>query len=237
MRRATDDPLLHEWREQQRLASVDAAASFQRTVGKDWLAPLRRSVAYEYWSCRMAAHCAGPWNYSFNNIVGTAIDCLVLGWEKEALGLFRQVRANIDEQRFNHINESKNSTQYFLLRLIADSQGKPRTGDGEPLFAALLAHWQTHDADALAPLLLALCDRHTHQAAKSDGPLKQQHTYYPFEVLAVLRLRLLHGLKNPSLAHLLTSTPLGVLPEVTEFYTDELLEGVVKQARLEFPDL
>jgi hypothetical protein len=33
------------------------------------------------------------------------------------------------------------------------------------------------------------------------------------------------------------STPLGALPEVTESYTDELLEGVVKQARLEFQDL
>jgi hypothetical protein len=67
--------------------------------------------------------------------------------------------------------------------------------------------------------------------------LNLQHTHYPFEVLAVLRLRLLRGLKNPSLEHLLTSTPLGDLPEVTEFYTDELLEGVVKQARLEFQDL
>jgi hypothetical protein len=89
----------------------------------------------------------------------------------------------------------------------------------------------------LAPLLLAVCDRHTHQVAKTDGPLNLQHTHYPFEVLAVLRLQLLRGLKNPSLEHLLTSTPLGALPEVTEFYTDELLEGVVKQARLEFQDL
>jgi hypothetical protein len=236
MRRATDDPLLQQWREQHQSAGVDAA-SFQRAIGKDWLAPLRRSIAYEYWSCRMAAHCAGPWNYSFNNTVGTATDCLVLGWEEEALGLFRQVRAHIDEKRFNHINESRNPTQYFLLRLIADSQGKPRTGDGEPLFAALLTHWQTPDANALAPLLLAVCDRHTHQAAKTDGPVKLRHTYYPFEVLAVLRLRLQRGLTNPLLEHPLMSTPLGALPEVTEFYADELLEGVVKQARLEFQDL
>jgi hypothetical protein len=147
------------------------------------------------------------------------------------------VRTDINEQRFGNVNESKNSTQYFLLRLIADSQGKPRTGDGEPLFAALLAHWQTPDADALAPLLLAACDRHTHQAAKTDGPLKSQHIYYPFEALAVLRLRLLRGLTNPPLEHPLMSTPLGALPEVTKFYTDELLEGVVKQARVEFQDL
>lgn len=238
LQRAAADPLLHEWREQNQPAKVEVdAAAFQCTIGKDWLAPLRRSVAYDYWSCRMAAHCGGRWNYSFNNIVGTTTDCLVLGWEKEALRLFQQVRTDINEQRFGNVNESKNSTQYFLLRLIADSQGKPRTGDGEPLFAALLAHWQTPDADALAPLLLAACDRHTHQAAKTDGPLKSQHIYYPFEALAVLRLRLLRGLTNPPLEHPLMSTPLGALPEVTKFYTDELLEGVVKQARVEFQDL
>jgi hypothetical protein len=62
-------------------------------------------------------------------------------------------------------------------------------------------------------------------------------TYYPFEILAVLRLRVLHGLKNPPLDHPLMSTPLGALPEVTEPYTDELLENVLKQARLEFQDL
>jgi hypothetical protein len=72
---------------------------------------------------------------------------------------------------------------------------------GETLFAALLAQWQTPDADALAPLLLAACDRHTHQASKTDEPLKSGDTYYPFEVLAVLRLRLQRGLTNPLLEH------------------------------------
>ena len=62
-------------------------------------------------------------------------------------------------------------------------------------------------------------------------------TYYPFETLAVLRLRALHTLTNPPLDHSLMSTPLGALPEVTEPHTDELLESVLKQARLEFQDL
>ena len=78
-------------------------------------------------------------------------------------------------------------------------------------------------------------DRHTHQAVKKDAD--SGATYYPFETLAVLRLRVLHGLKNPPLDHTLISTPLGALPEVTEPYTDELLENVLKQARLEFHDL
>jgi hypothetical protein len=172
-------------------------------------------VAYDYWSCRMAAHSGGHYNYWFNNIVGTATDCLVRGWEKEALSLFQQVRKHIGENRFNKISDESNPSQYFVLRLVADSQGQPRTGDGEPLFAALLSHWQTPDADALAPLLLAACDRHTHVAARTDGPLWLADTYYPFEVLAVLRWRLLRGLTNPLLEHPLMSTPLGALPEVS----------------------
>ena len=234
--RAAADPTLREWREQHRSAGAGAVA-FQRRIGKDWLAPLRRAVAYDYWSCRMAAHCGGDWNYPLNNIVGTATDCLVLGWENEASALFEQVRSHFRENRFKNVNDKKNASQYFLVRLIAASQGLPRTGDGEPLFAALLAHWQTRDADALAPLLLALCDRHTHVAATSDGPLHLHDTYYPFEVLAVFRLRQLRGLSNPVLDHPLMSTPIGALPKVTEFYSDELLEGVVKQARLEYRHL
>lgn len=238
LRRAAADPSLLEWREQNRSALVDAAA-FQRAIGKDWQAAQRRSVAYDYWSCRMAAHSGGPHDYWFENVVGTATDCLVLGWEKEAVSLFRQVRAHLNEDRFaGTLNDTEYPSQYFLLRLVFDWQGWPRQSDGDPLFAALLAHWRTPEADALAPLLLAACDRHTHQAvSKKQSQGLGASTYYPFEVLAVLRLRVLHGLKNPSLDHPLMSTPLGALPEVTAPYSDELLENVLQQARLEYQDL
>jgi hypothetical protein len=235
MQRAVADPKLQKWREDQRSAQADATA-LQRAVGKDWQALRRRSVAYDYWSCRMAAHSGGPYDYWLDNIVGTATDCLVLGWEKESVSLFQQVREHLKQNRFSgSLNDKKHATQYLLLRLVFDWQGWPRQSDGEPLFAALLAHWRTPDADALAPLLLAVCDRHTHQAVKNDAD--SGATYYPFETLAVLRLRVLHGLKNPPLDHTLISTPLGALPEATEPYTDELLENVLKQARLEFQDL
>jgi hypothetical protein len=235
MQRVAADPDLQQWRENERSARADAAA-LQRVVGKDWLGVRRRSVAYDYWSCRMAAHSGGAYDYWFDNVVGTATDCLVLGWEKEAVSLFQQVREHLKENRFSGSpNDKKHAIQYFLLRLVFDWQGWPRQSDGEPLFAALLTHWRTPDANALAPLLLAVCDRHTHQAVSKDADLGA--TYYPFEALAVLRLRVLHGLKNPSLDHPLMSTPLGALPEVTEPYTDELLENVLKQARLEFQEL
>jgi hypothetical protein len=234
MQRAAADPELQKWREDKRAAQADAAA-LQREVGKDWPALRRRSVAYDYWSCRMAAHSGGPYDYWFDNVVGTATDCLVLGWEKEAVSLFQQVREHLGQNRFRVFNEDNHATQYFLLRLVFDWQGWPRQSDGEPLFAALLAHWRTPDADALAPLLLAVCDRHTHQAVKKDAD--SGATYYPVETLAVLRLRVLHGFKNPPLDHPLMSTPLGALPEVTEPYTDELLKNVLRRARLEFQDL
>ena len=234
MQRADADPELQKWREDERAAQADAAALL-REVGRDWPALRCRSVAYNYWSCRMAAHSGGPYDYWIDSIVGTATDCLVLGWEKEAVSWFRQAREHLKQNRFGIVNEDTYSTQYFLLRLIFDWQGWPRQSDGEPLFAALLAHWRTPDADALAPLMLAVCDRHTHQAVKKDAD--SGATYYPFEALAVLRLRVLHGLKIPPLDHPLMSTPLGALPEVTEPYTDDLLESVLKQARLEFQDL
>lgn len=236
MQRVAVDPEFHEWREQRRSAQTDRAA-FQRVIGNDWLTPMRRSVAYDYWSCRMAAHSGGQYNYWFNKTVCTATDCLVLGWDGEALGLLRQVQTHLAENRFGHTNDKKHASAHFLLHLITDAQSQPPKGGFEPLFAALLAQWQTPDAEALAPLLLALCDRHTHLAAKTDGPLNLFETYYPFEVLAVLRLRLERGLGNPQLDHPLMNTPLAVLPEMTEFYTDELLEGVVGRARLEYQGL
>jgi hypothetical protein len=140
LQRASADPLLHQWRQEKRSAQADAAA-LQRAIGKDWLALRRRSVAYDYWSCRMAAHSGRPYDYWFDNVVGTATDCLVLGWEKAAVTLFQQVRAHLKQDRFGGtLNDKKHPTQYFPLRLISDWQGWPRQSDGEPLFAALLAH-------------------------------------------------------------------------------------------------
>lgn len=235
MQRAVADPEFQKWREDQQSAQAGAVA-LQHAVGKDWQAVWRRAVAYNYWSCRMAAHSGGSHDYWFDNVVNTAADCLVLGWEKEATGLFQQVREHLQQNRFSGIvNDKKHPTQYFLQRLVSDWQDWPRQSDGEPLFAALLAHWRTPESDAVAPLLLALCDHHTHQAAKKD--VDPGAIYYPFETLAVLRLRVVHGLEIPPLEHPLMSTPLGALPEVTDPYTDELLERVLNQGRLEFQKL
>jgi hypothetical protein len=112
----------------------------------------------------------------------------------------------------------------------------------EPVFEALLAQWRTPDAEVLAPLLLAACDRHTYQArydsdSKCYDLSKGVWWYDPFEIHSVLRLRLRLGLSNPVLDHPLLSTPLGVLPPETPPYCDGLLAAVLAQGRREMPDL
>jgi hypothetical protein len=178
-------------------------------------------------------------------------ECLNLGWADLAVDLTQRLNRGIDIAGFNDAGDFYHRrTQHFVLRLIANWQGWPeRAGPkcafDEPLFNALVDHWRTPNAADIAPLLLAGCDRHTHQArADSKQGFFDLNThdveYTPFEVLAVLKLRELHGLPNPSateLDHPLMNTPLGRLPEPTAPYTDELLEGVLARARQEFPDL
>src|SRR5581483_9949146 len=136
-------------------------------------------------------------------------------------------------------------TQTFVLRLIADWQGWPQHAwpkwvFDEPIFNALIEHWRTPDASALQPLLIAACDRHTHES-RSGGTAKHDieddaFWYDPFEVLTVTKLRQLQGLENPDVDHLLMSTPLGKLPDPVAPYSDALLEGVLARVRSTHPD-
>ena len=196
--------------------------------GTPWLDFWRRSVAYEYAWLRMARH-SGGLVYWLINVVNTAAFCLVLGWTERAMTLFHQYVEGLYSTGFTDFDKAKKPysqrrTQFFLLRLIADWQGiaappMPPQADDEPLFAALLAHWRSPDPNAIAPLLLAACDRHTHLAMiRKDSPDFHTHgdlAYIPFEILAVLRLRQMLGLTNPQLDHPLMATPLGTLPPVT----------------------
>jgi len=60
--------------------------------------------------------------------------------------------------------------------------------------------------------------------------------YDPFEVLAVMKLRQLHGLENPVLEHLLLDTPLGKLPAPVPPYSEPLLDEVLARVRLTHTD-
>lgn len=228
----------------------------------DWMQSWAESISYAFWAsrinCRFHRHALEQFERGerrqklrmmFLDEMGANIaNCIVLGWTDWAINMTQRVHWALDHDLFNDGGDSAHRrTQHFILRLIGRWQDWPeRNGPScafdEPLFNALLDHWATPNADDLAPLLLAACDRHTHQARPDSNKayFDMRHSgmdYDPFEVLAVMKLRELHGLPNPVLDHVLMNTPLGRLPAPTAPYSDELLDGVLARARREFPDL
>jgi hypothetical protein len=214
----------------------------------DWSREWQRSAAYGYWGYRMNFHRRiGP--FFARNMLYVVADCFVLGWQPAAIDLAQRVYCALDRKDFFADDNDRWSprTQFFVLRLIADWQGwSARNWDPwvvqEPLFNALLAHWRTPDASALLPLLIAACDRHTHESrsggsgSSSYDIADDSYWYQPFEVLSVMKLRQLEGLDNPVVGHPLMKTPLGEIPEPTAPYSDALLEGVIARVRATYPD-
>jgi hypothetical protein len=248
VQRAIADKQLKKWRAEHQ--SAQSQAQSVADSGTSWLDFWRRSVAYDYWSCRMLRHSGRRSNWLLD-LTNTMAFCLVLGWADYALTLYHDVAERLERKAFEDYDAGKKPffqrrTQYFILRLIADWQGltappMPPQADDEPLFAALLAQWRSPNVEALVLLLLAACDRHTQLViVRKDSPdfdTGGELTYLPFEILAVFRLRAMLSLPNPKLDHPLMATTLGALPPVTEPYSDALLEDVLRQARMEFAEL
>jgi hypothetical protein len=248
MSRAMADKDLKKWTAQRVATQKDAQK--MADSGTDWLDFWRRSVAYAYGSCRMMQHCGGVHCWMFE-VANTAACCLALGWTDRAVTLFRQLAEGIARGAFIDYDKKtkpffQRRTQFFLLRMVAQWQDfalppLPPQADDEPLFSALLSHWRSPDAAALAPLLLAACDRHTHlvliRKESPDFHTSDALTYVPFEILAVLRVREILGVPNPTLDHPLMSTAFGTLPEPSKPFRDALLDGVMRQAKTEFAEL
>ena len=183
----------------------------------DWYPQWQRSAAFGYWAYRMEFAHEGAIR-TFKNIVGHLGDCLVLGWQDWATDLAQRTYHGLDKESFffDYNEETHPRTQAFVLRLVADWQEWPQRKwqkwvFDEPIFNALIDHWRIPDPNALQTLLLAACDRHTHESkpgtsASSDDFSNTAFWYDPFEVLAVMKLRQLHGLPNPLVDHLLMNT-------------------------------
>ena len=228
----------------------------------DWQMYWKQAVAYGCWSDLMEIkwhfHALEEFNggkrpqklkmLMFHRIGMHIGNCLSLGWSDLCIDLARWTYKALAAELFNDGGDySHRRTQYFVLRLVMDWQNMPfdldvKSAYDELIFNALIANWREPDAEKLVPVLLAACDRHTQQARvdsnRESYDLNQpEHDYNPFEILSVFRLRDLNGLANPVLDHPLMKTPLAQLLPVSTPYMDELLAGILRHARQEFPDL
>jgi hypothetical protein len=233
-------------------AALSGAANWQI----DW----HRAASYQYWANCMnyAWHLHALEEFKngkrsqqlsllFLGEFGFCIgNCTVLGWFEYAKRLTRMSFSAIDKGFFSDGTPVSNCcrVQYFVLRLLNDWQNKSSVimqdcAQGEPIYDAILEKWRTQDPN-LDALLLAACDRHTHQARYNNNreyfELSYDNTWYvPFEVLSVFRLRESLGLSIPALDHPLLNTPLGKLPSVSEPYMDETLRSVLKRVAQQLP--
>ena len=151
------------------------------------------------------------------------------------------------DQNFYRVNaELKYGAQLFMIQLATEFLKMPQRDwsahfNGEPLFDEILIHWNDEDDSELKPLLVQLCNRHTHHTRASTS--KNNHDFdhlglyhFPVEVLMVLRLRQWSGLSIPEIKHPLMEAPFDKLPEINRDYSDELLEKVNARARKDYPD-
>jgi hypothetical protein len=178
-----------------------------------------------------------PFDSRYDLVYHAAIG-MVMGFREHAL---RLIRLHVLAHRL----ELFGYPQFYpaaqtLLRIFADYLGEPElTLKGEALthavYNALAKHWRHPEAEALAPLLLVVCDEHTRRNVRGkphgDRCDFQYFARTPVEILLVFKLREELGLPNPHLDHPLMNTPLGVLPEEIPFEFDELLAPVVKRMR------
>jgi hypothetical protein len=143
----------------------------------------------------------------------------------------------------------RNCFAWFALRLLAAWRGIevarwPEHPFPAPEYDAVLAHWRDPDPAELGQILLAVCDRHTHECFKwSDKPDKHgdfvNDVYYgwPIEVHMVFRLREDLELPIPEIDHPLMKTPLGIYLPPAPMVSDELLDKITAMAIEQYPQI
>jgi len=227
---------------------------------------LERSAAYEYWGLR-AAHRFDSVRLQefqagkrpqylpmlrFRSAVSSLAEVFLLGWNDWALAMNRWVLTALQSGGYFDADDTSHPrAQFFVLGLLSSHFGLqlpavPAFARDEPIYEFLSRQWRAEDPSCLTEALLAALDRHMHQSLrdKRNGPASDfpfdKDWYFPYEVLLVLKLRDMAGLANPpaeALAHPLTATPLGRLPLATPMYSEDTLDGVVRQLRKEFADV
>ncbi|RBL80544.1 hypothetical protein DDE05_50555 [Streptomyces cavourensis] len=144
----------------------------------------------------------------------------------------------------------------FGLTIIGNWLDQPLNLDkyalpSDPAWGPLVSMWRTPEPDKLLPVVLAACNTHVERIAlterESDSGNFEFDTpllaIYPTEILAVLRLRDLLGLSNPTqIDHPLMQTPYAQLTCTPTFLTsrdrpDELLNRFLDMVRRRDPEV
>lgn len=189
-------------------------------------------------------------NYSIQTATNMMASMAILGWKEAVIhqGYLTHAALNRGYQLVIEYEEEHRRAHAFMLRLFADWVGDtshqwPDYAYDEPIYEALLTRWRTPNPDDLLPCLLAACDRHTWQTGKES----QKNAYdfnqdwhlerVPVEILYILRLREWEGLPNPQkIEHPLMAAPFDQLPPEQPIpKLDELMQGVLKRAREDWP--
>lgn len=248
-----------EWMARIRIHEVFASAP----DNSNWLHELARWMRYYQVGVKQQFFWAGQFdilakavgndrrrqNYSLGTAANMMAAMAILGW-KDAVtyqGYLTHAALNRGHQLVIEYTEEHRRAQAFMLRLFADWVGDvshqwPAYAYDEPIHEALLSQWRTPNPDDLVPCLLAACDRHTWQSGKDS----QKNAYdfnqdwrlerVPVEILFIFRLREWEGLPNPVLDHPLMAPPYDKLPpEQPVPELDELMQGVLKRAREDWP--
>lgn len=173
---------------------------------------------------------------------------LLLGQEADAiyLGYLTYASLNRKYQLVLSYEEEHRRVHALMLRLFAAWRGDashnwPSYAYDEPIYEGIVAKWRDPDPEALAPWLLAACDRHTHQAQLERSETKfydcSRFPCDPVEILFVLKLRELEGLQNPVLDHPLMAPPFDKLPvPQSPFVPDKLMEGTLARLHKDWPN-
>ncbi|MCF6442959.1 hypothetical protein L1077_26400 [Pseudoalteromonas luteoviolacea] len=181
--------------------------------------------------------------------------CIALGWLDYADELMTGINNNLKNTCFSdaYDRSSRRRTQHFILRLLSHYNGTDeiqkeldiKCAYDVPLFNRLVENWATEDTKYLSELLIQAADRHTHQCRQDSWNNNRFYDfqnwdleyYYPFEILAIERLRKLKGLTTPRIEHRILDTPLGQLLEYTPPEKPKFLMGLLDRASKEFPSI
>lgn len=184
---------------------------------------------------------------------------VAVGWLNQALALLLATLEMLPLGVFSDANPNERSREpyrrcfaWFTVKLLADWAGQPLPAKlpehpyPAPAYEALLACWRHPDPVALVDVLLAVCDRHTHECMYSASHKASKdvdfgldpYMGWPLEVHMVYRLREDLGLTNPSsLDHPLMETGLAPYLPPWPVPEDALLAQVTAKALREFPAL